>query len=296
MEEIHKHIVPDSIDQVRLSKYNPSMFDGISSRAGFKKAIKRGEIKVDGVTGTTGTLLSIGMVITRTPSVNVAIRPYPLKIDVVFEDDFLAIVHKPAGIVVSGNRYDTIENALSGILQPSGQPDALARFRAAHRLDKDTSGLLLIAKTSNVRLKLGEVLERREIEKFYLAIVLGKTAENGVITTSVGGKTAETRYRRIDLRPSLVSGWLSLLELNAITGRNHQLRIHLSQQGFPILGDKLYGDPNFLLRGKGLFLTAQKISFQHPTTEQLLNIVLPIPRKFTRFLDGEEQRFRKYTL
>lgn len=295
MEEIQQHLVPDGIVRIRLSNYGATIFDGISSRSAFKRAIKRGEIFVNGMVAGTGTLVNSGMDISWHQSDRTPAKGYSCKVEVLYEDDIMAIVNKPAGLVVSGNRFDTLENAFNGILQPSVQPDALKQFRAAHRLDKDTSGLLIVAKTSSSRLKLGEMLERREIDKMYLALVLGQTPEDGIIDTPIGGKNAESRFRRIELRPSLISGWLSLLELKAITGRNHQLRIHLSEMGYPILGDKLYGDPNFLLRGKGLFLFAQQLHFRHPISGEHVDIVLPVPRKFTRFLDGEERRYRKYS-
>ena len=295
MDEIQKHRVPEGVHNTRLSNYGPAIFEGISSRSALKRIIKRGEILVNGSVATTGILINSGMEISWVQPDRKPAMPFEFPVEVLYEDDFLAVVIKPAGLVVSGNRFDTLENAVNGILQPSGDPDALHQFRAVHRLDKDTSGLLLVAKTSKTRLKLGDMLEQREIEKIYLAIVIGQTPEHGIIERPIGGKYAETRFRRIDLRPSLISGWLSLLELEAITGRNHQLRIHLSSLGYPILGDKLYGDPNFLLRGKGLFLFARQLRFKHPPTGEKLEFIAPTPRKFTRFLEGEEGRYRKYT-
>ncbi len=295
MDEIQKYRVPEGVHNTRLSNYGPAIFEGISSRSALKRIIKRGEILVNGSVATTGILINSGMEISWVQPDRKPAMPFEFPVEVLYEDDFLAVVIKPAGLVVSGNRFDTLENAVNGILQPSGDSDALHQFRAAHRLDKDTSGLLLVAKTSKTRLKLGDMLEQREIDKIYLAIVIGQTPEHGIIERPIGGKNAETRFRRIDLRPSLISGWLSLLELEAITGRNHQLRIHLSSLGYPILGDKLYGDPNFLLRGKGLFLFARQLRFTHPATGEKLEFTLPTPRKFTRFLEGEEGRYRKYT-
>ncbi len=295
MDEIQKHRVPEGVQNTRLSNYGPAIFEGIPSRSALKRIIKRGEILVNGSVATTGILINSGMEILWVQPDRKPAMPFEFPVEVLYEDDFLAVVIKPAGLVISGNRFDTLENAVNGILHPSGDSDALHQFRAAHRLDKDTSGLLLVAKTSKTRLKLGDMLEQREIDKIYLAIVIGQTPEHGIIERPIGGKNAETGFRRIDLRPSLISGWLSLLELEAITGRNHQLRIHLSSLGYPILGDKLYGDPNFLLRGKGLFLFARQLRFTHPATGEKLEFILPTPRKFTRFLEGEEGRYRKYT-
>lgn len=288
------HTVPAGIEAVRLSDYAAGIFAGLETKSGVKKAVKRGQLFVDGKPASTATWIATGMQIEWRRADYVAARIFKANIDVVYEDDFLAIVVKPAGIAVSGNRFDTIENALSGIIAKSAQPDALPVPRAAHRLDSATSGLLIVAKTQKIRIDLGDMLEHRLISKTYQAIAIGETPPSGVLETPVNGKKALTRFETQKVISSIVSGRLSLLKLHPETGRTHQIRIHLATAGFPILGDKLYGNPAFMLRNKGLFLCATKLEFAHPVTNKPLNIEIEIPRKFYRFLDGEQHRWEKY--
>ena len=294
MDETFNHLVPERIYQVRLSNYGPGIFALAATKSYVKKSISRGEWFVNGNQATSGTLVSAGALIEwRKPAV-LPSRPYPAKIEIVFEDEFLAIVNKPAGLVVSGNRHDTLENAVYGLVQASSGSDSLPMPRAIHRLDSATSGLVIMAKTQTARRMLGDMLERREIEKKYQAIVIGEMPERGILNEPVQGKDAITRFEKFREVPSLVSGKLSLLELYPETGRTHQIRIHLSQAGFPILGDKLYGDPGFLLKHKGLFLCAVEVKFIHPVTGKGVEASIPIPAKFNRFLEGELLRYGKY--
>lgn len=107
----------------------------------------------------------------------------------------------------------------------------------------------------------------------------------------IEGKPSETVYRCLSRARSLTWDWLSLLELHPKTGRRHQLRIHLSQAGFPIVGDKLYGQPGKILRGKGLFLAATGLVFNHPVTGEILEFALPIPLKFEGLMKREQRRW-----
>lgn len=293
-DEKNIHTVPAGVEAVRLSDYAAGIFAGLETKSGVKKAAKRGELFVAGQPASTATFVSGGMQIEWRRADYVPARAFKANIDVVYEDDFLAIVNKPAGIAVSGNRFDTVENALSEIIIKSSQPDMLPVPRAVHRLDSATSGLLIVAKTQKTRIALGNMLEQKQISKTYQAVAIGETPPSGIFATPVNGKEAVTRFETQKVIPSLVSGRLSLLKLYPETGRTHQIRIHLSTAGFPILGDKLYGDPAFMLRGKGLFLCATQLQFIHPATNQMLNAEIEIPRKFHRFLDGEQRRWEKY--
>lgn len=290
----YRHTVPNHVEGIRISNYATGIFPGLITRSGLKKAIKRGEIFVEGSVAATATLLYPGCRIEWRKPEYIPAKTYKISLEVVYEDDYLAVVNKPAGISVSGNRFDTVENSLSEHLTPSAQEDALPVVLAIHRLDKPTSGLLVIAKTRSARVVLGQMLERKEFRKAYQALVIGKTPGSGVFSDKVQEKDAITRYERVVVVPSLVSGYLSLLDLYPETGRTHQIRIHLSQAGFPILGDKTYGDPGFMLKGKGLFLCAVRLEFRHPVTGAELSFSLDTPLKFSRFMEGERKRWEKY--
>lgn len=223
-------------------------------------------------------------------------KSFPLSLEVIYEDDDLAIINKPAGIVVSGNQYRTIENALADNLAPSPLPDALKWPKPTHRLDQATSGLLLIAKTVLARVHLGQQFEEKTIHKQYRAICIGQLPTEGQMDYPIDQKAAFTRFNLVTHTPSIKNEYLSLVDLFPLTGRTHQLRIHLSELGFPILGDKMYGKTDLILKGKGLFLAAVALQFTHPRSGQPLQISIPEPPKFKALLTREQQMWEKKQL
>jgi len=204
------------------------------------------------------------------------------------------VIIKPAGISVSGNKFKTIQNALLYTLSPSKKSDCLPWPLPVHRLDNQTSGLLIIAKTRIARIKLGQAFEKKEIEKTYHAVVIGKTNNEGTIQFPIDSKKSTTDYKKLQFVSSLKNKYLSLLEVYPKTGRTHQIRIHCAKLGFPILGDKLYGSENLILKHKGLFLAAVGISFTHPISEKELCFSIPTPAKFLNRMKNEERRFLTY--
>jgi len=291
---IKSHIVPEGLEAVRLYDYAQLIFTTIPSRKGIKKAISRGEIIVDGEQATTGLWLKGGEKIELLESNVNPPKAYQLKLEVVFEDEFFAVINKPAGISVSGNQFRTIQNALIGSIKLSKEEDTLRWPKPVHRLDAPTSGLLLVAKTATALMKLGQMFENKEIQKKYNAIVIGKIPERGTIDFEIEGLSSFTDYKLNRVVPSLRNQHLSLVDLYPKTGRTHQLRIHLSKLGFPILGDKRYGKAGEILEGKGLFLSALELQLNHPITNEQLTIKAEIPHKFSALLERENRRFKKY--
>ncbi|WP_010662728.1 RluA family pseudouridine synthase [Marinilabilia salmonicolor] len=289
-----KHIVTSETRSIRLSDYGPGIFPGLSTKSAFKKAIKKGEILVDGQSGTTGHIVRPGEEITWNPLEQKPVKLYHIDLEIIYEDEYMAVVNKPAGVVVSGNQFRTLENALPLHLRPSSQTDALAAPKAIHRLDAPTSGLIIIAKTAAARVKLSQLMEKKEIEKTYQAVVIGETQEAWSSETPVDEKTASTLFRKIMDIPSLRSGTLTLVEAQPLTGRTHQIRKHLSEAGTPILGDKLYGTEGLIMKGKGLFLCATRIAFLHPFSDEKMLIEIEPPHKFKHFMQGEKRRWEKY--
>lgn len=288
------HIVPDGVEDIRLYDYAAEIFPTIPSRKGIKKAISREEIIVDGEKTTTGLWIKPGHKIELLESSINPPKEYNLYLEVVYEDEYFAVINKPAGIPVSGNRFRTIQNALIGNIKISEELDALRWPKPVHRLDSPTSGLLIIAKTASTLVKLGQLFENKEIQKKYAAIVIGKTPEKGVIDFEIEGLKSWTEYQLNCFVPSLRNEYLSLVELSPKTGRTHQLRIHLSKLGFPILGDKLYGKKGEIFQGKGLFLSAVELKFVHPITDEYLIIKADLPLKFKSLLERENRRWEKY--
>lgn len=221
-------------------------------------------------------------------------KDYPFELEVHYEDDDLAVVFKPAGLVVSGNQYKTLYNALPSNLKPSKKADCLPSPLPVHRLDKATSGLILIAKTKLSRIQLGELFEKRAIQKTYSALVMGKLEGSGKFESLVDEKEALTYYESKVIGRSIKNDYLSLVELKPVTGRTHQLRVHLSQAGFPILGDSLYSPKNKTLKHKGLFLCSHKLQFTHPHSNKNILISCLLPEKFEKRLKSENNRWNKY--
>ncbi|RMG81573.1 MAG: RluA family pseudouridine synthase, partial [Bacteroidetes bacterium] len=280
MEILETHLVPPNTDRVRLSDYLPRVFVSIPSRKGLKKAIKRGQVWVDGAPAETGRWVVPGQKIELIAPDLPPPRIYHMALPVVYEDEHLAVVNKPGGISVSGNKFRTLQNALPAHLTPSTRPDALKKMLPVHRLDAPTCGLLLVAKTISARINLGQAFENQTVKKRYRAVTIGEMPASGVLDSPIDGKPARTRFERVSAVRSLKNGWLSTVDLFPETGRTHQLRIHLAQAGYPILGDKLYGPEGLILKGKGLFLCAVELAFLHPFSGEMLRLAIAPPPKF----------------
>ncbi|MDY6915806.1 MAG: RluA family pseudouridine synthase [Candidatus Cloacimonadota bacterium] len=294
MKILKTHIVPQKVGKFRLSDYTREVFNEfIPSRNGIKKAIKNNLILVDDMPARTGYWVKPSQKITLLEAHKPKqIFKYVLPVN--FEDNYLAVISKPAGLLVNGNQFRTIENALEYNLYPSSLKDALAKMKPVHRLDSLTNGLLIIAKTKSSQKKLDEMFKQHKINKRYIAIVMGKIPSEGEIERKVDNKEARTIFKRLKVVPSLKSGYLSLVNLWLESGRTHQLRKHLSWLGFPILGDKLYGQKGNIFKGKGLFLAAVELNFQHPFTCKHIKLTIALPNKFYIQLQREERRYLKF--
>jgi len=293
MAILKTHIVPEGIVPVRFTDYAFEIFTSLPSRNGIKKAIKRGEFFINGVKAETGTWVKPGQIIELAEPASNVIPVYQTSLEVIFEDDYIAVINKPAGIVVSGNRFKTVENALPYNLVESSAEGALTRPGPVHRLDSPTSGLLLIAKTIQARINLGEQFETRKIRKRYRAVLRGRIEKSGRIVSDIDGRSSETDYIPVKNARSIKNDWVTLADLVPGTGRTHQLRKHMADEGFPIIGDKKYGIPDQLFRGKGLFLAAVELYFAHPNDGTPVNIKIDEPEKFKTFMDREERRWMK---
>ena len=293
MQILQEHIVPKGIPKIRLLDYTLQVFSIIPSRSQMKKVIKQGAVLVDGEVGQKSDWVFENQKITLTDSAVKPQKPLGLKLDIIFEDEHIAIINKPAGIEVSGNKFFTVQNALMTNINPSSEPDILKWAVPVHRLDMPTSGLLLIAKTASAVIKLGQQFEERFVQKKYLAIVAGNIPENGEINSDIDGQKALTGFSCIKRCHSLKVNWLSLVELTPHTGRRHQLRIHMADYGFPIVGDRKYNNGPLLI-GKGMFLTAIGLSFLHPHLNNPMNISINLPNKFNALLEREERRWERF--
>ena len=290
--KITKHIVPANYNKhERITDYAIGIFAMLPTKNSVKKAIKKSLLLIDGQLCATGNYINPGQIIELISQDVLKHKVFFLKLEVIFEDDFIAIINKPAGFSVSGNKFKTIANALSFNLKKTEQTDALPHPLPVHRLDNQTSGLLIIAKTKQARIILGNMFEKKEIQKQYFAIVIGKTPKNGSIKIPIENKTSRSEFELIKTEPSLRNGFLSLIKLSPKTGRTHQLRIHCEASGFPILGDILYNGNKIVFKGKGLFLCSTELTFNHPITNTNLKFSIPIPNKFNTIMEREKKRF-----
>lgn len=282
MLKIDTHRVPTLFVRQRLQEYAVGMFRTLPSRKSVKNAIKKGLIFVNEEMGYTGDWISGGETIDLYQQEESKKPVLDFKLDVLYEDEHLAVIYKPAGILVSGNKRFTIENALAFNLRKSSMKDALLRPEPIHRLDYPTSGALLVGKTVGAVIALNLKFEIRTMAKTYTAVTIGKMQEAGIIESPIDDRPSKSEYKKLISITSEKYGALNLITLNPHTGRRHQLRKHLSQVGHPIFGDELYGIDGLILKGKGLFLHASKLQFEHPITKKEIVVAAPLPKKFIK--------------
>ena len=260
------------------------------------RVIRSGEVRVNSGRVKPDYRLRVGDRV-RLPPIRTAQKPppaRPLDLPVVFEDAALLVIDKPSGVAVhggSGVSYGVIESLRASRPQ--------AKFlELAHRLDRDTSGLLLIAKKRGALLELHRMLRDGEVRKIYLAVVKGAVANKTLelrqslhkyvtasgerrVSVHPDGKAAVTRAKRLR-----ASKEFSLLEIELLTGRTHQIRVHLAHAGHPVVGDDKYGDfaLNRALKQR-LQLHAAKLSFTHPVSGEAVRLESPLPAEMQSFLE-----------
>lgn len=276
------HTVPQQIRPQRLQEYGVGLFGAIATKSALKKALKKKQITVNDALATTATMITGGETILFTPSAKTESRKkLDLQLKVLYEDDYLAAIMKPAGILVSGNSFKTVANALAQNLKESAKADKVAP-QPVHRLDYATTGILLVGKTAKGIRGLNKMFEDKEVMKTYYAVTIGPMESEGNISKPIDGKEASSNYEKVANLDSPRFENLNLVKLIPETGRRHQLRIHLAGTGNPILGDRDYCPKHLLLKGKGMYLHAFSIQFVHPFTKELLTLEAPLPQRFTR--------------
>ncbi len=258
------------------------------TKSAWKKVLKKQYVTVDGVTASTATYINGSETIRLSISEKVnSQKKLVLPLKVLFEDEYLAIISKPAGILVSGNCFKTVANALSQNIKLSSLTDVTTP-KPVHRLDYGTTGVLLIGKTSSSIRALNEMFKSKTIEKTYYAITIREMSRSGTIVSKIDDKESQSDYLVKQSVPSERFMKLNLVELNPQTGRRHQLRKHLSGIGNPILGDSEYGAEGLILKGKGLYLHAYSLEFIHPFTNQRIFVIDELPQKFRKIFSQAE--------
>ena len=269
------------------------------SRSYFQFLIKQGYVLINGKAGKKREKVKLGdeveIYFQIIPEIDLS--PEPIDLEILYEDEHLIVVNKPAGMVVHpapGHHQGTFVNALLFHCKELDSDDPL-RPGIVHRLDKDTSGVLIAAKTRQAHTGLIDVFSKRKIEKTYLAVCMGIPKE-GLIDAPIArhshhrkkmavctkGKEAKTFCKVL-----AQNGSLSFVELQLLTGRTHQLRVHLKHIGTPILGDETYGNnsANKKFCIKRQLLHAYYIKFFHPITQQNLSVIAPIPEDMIKAIE-----------
>lgn len=269
------------------------------SREMAKRLIKAGDVTVNGRPSKPSYLVQVGdEIVVHVPvELPEPVLPEDIPLDVIYEDDAFLAVNKPAGMVVHpalGHPTGTLVNAVLAHCPEVAEAGGPDRAGIVHRLDKDTSGLILVAKDEAARAALQRQFKRRQVLKTYLALVDGPMhPREGVIEASIGrdkrqrkrmavvrsGRDATTIYRVIEY----VADY-TLLEVRPQTGRTHQIRVHLSWMGYPIVGDAVYGYRRQRLLQDRHFLHAASLSFAHPSTGEAVSYEAPLPPELSGIL------------
>ena len=290
-KEYWRHKVSRIGKNTGIIGYSAGAFAILGSKSAVKKAISSGRLMLNGKIAKFSDVVKNGDLIELHGAGLQKAKKYDVDLEVAYEDDFLLVVNKPGGIAVNGNRNKTVENAFANINRNNPQADTLPRPVAIHRIDVPTSGLVMLAKTKTALIKLSRAFQQNEVKKEYVAVVHGKTPEQGMIDESIQGKTAVTKFETIQVVPSKMFQYLSSVRLQLLTGRTHQLRIHLKGKGHLIVGDKMYAEGQKTILGKGLLLCSCKLAFEHPETGKTVNVEIDPPAKFERILQREGGRF-----
>lgn len=220
-----------------------------------------------------------------------------IPLEIVYQDADVAVVNKPDGMVVhpaAGHPRGTMVNALLYHIKDLSGINGKIRPGIVHRIDKDTSGLLMVAKNDNAHEKLAAQLKDKTSLREYIALVHGVIPhDKGTIDAPIGrSKTDRKRQDIVDQGRAAVTHFqvlerfenFTLISLQLETGRTHQIRVHMKYIGFPIAGDPIYG-PRKTLEGKGQYLHAKTLGFKHPTTDKMMTFEAPLPKEFEEMIE-----------
>ncbi|MCR5452742.1 MAG: RluA family pseudouridine synthase [Lachnospiraceae bacterium] len=285
---------------LRLDIFVTENTEGIS-RTLAKNQIEKNEILVNDKSSKPGYRVCAGDVITinEIETEDCEIKPENIPLDILYEDSDVAVINKPKGMVVHpapGHYSGTLVNALMFHMGDSlSGINGVARPGIVHRIDRDTTGALIICKNDNAHLKISEQIAVHSVNRIYKGIILGATpVVEGVIDMPIGrhpvdrkkmsvhsksSKEAVTHYRLLERL-----GDYSLMEFKLETGRTHQIRVHMSEIGHPLLGDEVYGPKKCKFNLEGQTLHAQTIGFVHPSTGEYMEFSAPLPEYFEHLL------------
>lgn len=294
------YIVDEEKTNIRIDKAI-GLIENTLSRVAIQRLLDEGNILVNGKTTKASYKTKLGDEITikKEPPKKVNIVAQDIPIEVLYEDEDIIVVNKPKGIVVhpaNGNPDGTLVNAIMNICGNSlSGIGGEIRPGIIHRLDKDTSGVLIIAKNDMAHINISNQIKNRQTKKIYIALVRGVIKENeATINMPIGrskkdrkkmavtkdGKEAVTHFKVLKRYDNF-----TLLEIKIDTGRTHQIRVHMAEIGYPIVGDYVYSNGKNPFNVEGQMLHAKQIEFVHPRTGKEMKIEAPIPEYFQNIID-----------
>ncbi|MFR2787259.1 MAG: RluA family pseudouridine synthase [Clostridia bacterium] len=299
------------IEQVnkRIDAYMAEKYEDIS-RVAIQRLIETEKILVNGQKVKSSYKVQVNDKITmeEEKAVEIELKAQDIPVEIIYEDGDIIVVNKPKGMVVhpaNGNPDGTLVNAIMSICKDSlSGIGGEIRPGIVHRLDKDTSGILIVAKNDKAHINLSQQIKEHKVKKTYIALVKGIVKENNAtINMPIGrsekdrkkmavtkkGKEAITHFKVLKRYDKY-----TLLEINIETGRTHQIRVHLSQIGYPIVGDEVYSKGKNEWNIKGQCLHAKSLDFKHPITNEDMHLEAKIPQYFEKILEELKEREKEY--
>ena len=295
--------IDEKLEGLRLDKAL-TLLDSLNSRVYYANLIKNSSILVNNQYVSPSYKVKEGDTILVNyvqKESNTDLLPYEFNLDIVYEDDYLLVINKPKGLVVhpgDGHHNDTLVNALIYANKELSQVNGLERIGIVHRIDKDTSGLLLICKDDYTHKEIAKQLEDHSMHREYIALTDGIIrSDNGKIIGKIGrdktnrlkmaidnqnGKEAITHFEVLKRYSNY-----TLIKCRLETGRTHQIRVHMSSINHPLVGDKLYGGSTSLYND-GQLLHAYKLTFYHPILKKEISLETDLPQYFKEVLDKLE--------
>ena len=266
-------------EKKRLQEAGVNLFSDLPSRKSWKKAIMENRVLVNGKNSSTSTWVTLGDKIELLPPISHKITPkfQDEKIGVIFENDDLVIVEKRCGLLTNGINALTLEKCVRYKLNNN-------YLTTAHRLDKDTHGLVILCKNIHSQNWVGKAFENRQVKKKYIALIQGELLAD-LITSKIliDGRKSTSIIRKVECIDWPLHGRATLVVVEPISGRKHQIRKHLFQIGHPVVGDVLYLK-NDRYKGSGLFLSCYELQLKDPNTKELIYAKVELPRKFNKVM------------
>lgn len=298
MSEKEVLVAEDCDKGKRLDLYLSEAVD--FTRSHVAKLIDEGKVTIDGKTPKkSGEKLSVGNVIeiTLTPPKEISLEPENIPIDIVYEDNDIVVINKQRGLVVhpaGGSESGTLVNALLYQVKDLSGINGEIRPGIVHRLDKDTSGLLVVAKNDEAHLSLSRQLAERTCHRTYVALLSGNVkADQGQIHAPIGRSRSDRKKMAVvesgrdaltDYKVLKRYGNYTLVQFFLHTGRTHQIRVHAKHIGYPVVGDKTYNTQKDVLGANGQLLHAVKLEFTHPKTKEFVSFKTKLPDYFLSIL------------